>query len=127
MASRGMNHNMKRRMLTVVVVLGLVIGFMSLWNMAVATAMLFLNGMLVGVIAAGTSEKPIRNILRAIGWGWLVLVVASLVLGSAKLAGYYGDWAWTTAPESAVLAIWVGGCLMMSFWLVLGNLIRLLK
>lgn len=118
---------MKYRKLIVVGVLGFVIGSTSLWNTTVTTALLFLNGFMVGLIAAGTSERPLWNLLYALGWGVLVLVVASVVLGLAKLAGIYANWVWPTLPEGAVLAVWVGGCLMMLFWLLLGTLIRLLR
>jgi hypothetical protein len=118
---------MNYRKLFVVGFLGFAIGSTSLWNATVATALLFLNGLLVGMIAAGTSERPLWNLLYALGWGVLGLIVASAVLGLAKLVGIYANWAWPTLPESAVLAVWVGGCLMMLFWLLLGSLIRLLR
>jgi len=118
---------MDSRKLTIVVVLGLAVGFAALYNAIVVTGALFLSGLLVGMIAAGTSERPIRNMLRAMGWGGLVLVVASALLGLAELAGHYGTWAWPTPPENAVLVVWVGGSLMMLFWLALGSLIRVLK
>lgn len=118
---------MNYRILIIVGILGFLIGCASLWNTTVVTGLLFLNGSPVGMMAAGTSERPLWNLLSALGWGVSVLVVASMVLGLAKLAGIYANWVWPTLPENAVLAVWVGGCLMMLLWLLLGSLIRLLR
>ena len=118
---------MKYRKLVIVGVLGFVVGSASLWHVAAIIAALMASGFLVGMIAAGTSESPIYNLVSAAGWGALILICASIVVGLAKLAGGYASWMWPIPPETAILLVWVGGCLMFLLWLLLGSLIRLLR
>jgi hypothetical protein len=117
---------MKYRKLAIVGLLGLVVGLASLWHGAASIAALNVGGFLIGMVASSKSESPVYNLVSAIGWGALILVCASIVVGLAKLAEGYASWTWPIPPETAILLVWVGGGLMFLLWLLLGSLIRLL-
>ena len=114
---------MNNRQVALVVIVGFAIGIASLFSSIAALGASFVNGWIVGMITASTSDRFLHSLGRAVAWGCTALVIASAVVLLAKLAtSHYADLAWPIAPGTAVGVIWSGGGLMILFWLLLGSL-----